>query len=133
MWVWSILVSLCLSGHVCQAYKLYVQVQGVRSDKGTLWVELLGVNEEPVAHQEVLVKEGTNTVVFDSLLSGDYAVRYFHDENENDQLDTNFVGIPKEGYGFSNDAHGTFGPYSFKKWLVNVEKDVTIMVNTKYL
>lgn len=44
---------------------------------------------------------------------GIYAVKVFHDVNDNGLLDTNWIGIPKEPYGFSNDAMGTFGPPSF--------------------
>jgi uncharacterized protein (DUF2141 family) len=44
---------------------------------------------------------------------GTYALAVIHDENRNGQLDTNRLGIPKEGYGFSNDAKGFFGAPSF--------------------
>ena len=37
-----------------------------------------------------------------------------HDENDNHKLDTNWIGIPTEGYGTSRDAVGKFGPPSFK-------------------
>lgn len=46
---------------------------------------------------------------------GTYAVKVFHDVNDNGVLDTNWMGIPKEPYGFSNDAMGTFGPPSFQQ------------------
>jgi len=41
---------------------------------------------------------------------GKYAVSVFHDENSNGKLDTNFLGIPREGVGASNNAKGHFGP-----------------------
>ena len=44
---------------------------------------------------------------------GDYAVKAFHDENSNNEIDTNFLGIPTENYGFSNNARSLFGPPSF--------------------
>ena len=62
-----------------------------------------------------------------------YAIRYFHDENNNDELDTNFIGIPKEGFGFSNDAFGKFGPKKFKEWLFEVSGDTDIRMTTSYL
>jgi uncharacterized protein (DUF2141 family) len=34
----------------------------------------------------------------------------FHDENSNGKLDTNFMGIPREGVGASNNAKGHLGP-----------------------
>jgi len=46
--------------------------------------------------------------------AGTYVIGYYIDVNENEKLDTNFIGIPKEEYGFSNNARGTFGPPSFE-------------------
>jgi uncharacterized protein (DUF2141 family) len=40
-------------------------------------------------------------------------VSVFHDENSNGKIDRNFMGIPKEGVGASNDAEGRFGPPKF--------------------
>jgi uncharacterized protein (DUF2141 family) len=45
-----------------------------------------------------------------NLPRGEYAVKVFHDENGNDQLDTRMFGIPAERYGFSNNVRGTLGP-----------------------
>lgn len=49
----------------------------------------------------------------DDIPEGTYAISVFHDENGNGKLDTGTFGIPKEGYGFSNNARGMFGPPSF--------------------
>ena len=46
--------------------------------------------------------------------AGTYAVGYYVDVNENEKLDTNFFGIPKEEYGFSNNVRGKFGPPTFE-------------------
>jgi uncharacterized protein (DUF2141 family) len=48
------------------------------------------------------------------LPAGAYAAAVYHDENSNGKMDTNFLGIPKEGYGFSNNAHGSFGPPKYE-------------------
>ncbi|MBO6525165.1 MAG: DUF2141 domain-containing protein [Balneolaceae bacterium] len=45
---------------------------------------------------------------------GEYAIAVYHDKNKNGKLDTNFLGIPKEDYGFSNNARGKFGPASWE-------------------
>lgn len=44
---------------------------------------------------------------------GSYAIAVIHDENMDGELETNFLGVPKEGYGFSNDAKGMIGAPSF--------------------
>jgi len=56
-------------------------------------------------------------VSFNNLTPGKYAVRYYHDENMNGNMETNLVGKPTEGYGFSNNIIGKFGPPPFEKWL----------------
>jgi uncharacterized protein (DUF2141 family) len=44
-----------------------------------------------------------------------YAIAFDHDENANSHFDTNFIGLPLEGYGFSNDAHPRLGAPSFDR------------------
>ncbi len=56
---------------------------------------------------------GSSVKVVCQLDSGIYAAAAFHDENGNEKLDTNLLGIPKENYGFSNNASGMFGPPDF--------------------
>lgn len=60
------------------------------------------------------VTKGVHQVQFKGISAGDYAVKVFHDENDNGKLDANFLGIPTEKYGFSNDARGTFGPPGYE-------------------
>src|SRR5450755_1266464 len=50
---------------------------------------------------------------FPRLNAGAYAISVFHDENSNGRLDTNLMGIPREGVGASNNAKGHFGPPKF--------------------
>ncbi|RJQ77512.1 MAG: DUF2141 domain-containing protein [Desulfobacteraceae bacterium] len=44
---------------------------------------------------------------------GTYAVAVIHDENMNGKLDTNWLEVPTEGYGFSNNAQPALGPPEF--------------------
>jgi uncharacterized protein (DUF2141 family) len=50
---------------------------------------------------------------FSDILPGKYAIAVIHDENRNGELDTNFFGIPKEGYGFSSGAEVSLSAPSF--------------------
>jgi len=52
---------------------------------------------------------------FTDLASGRYALVVLHDENMNGRIDYNWLGIPREGYGFSNDVHGRLGAPSFEQ------------------
>lgn len=59
------------------------------------------------------IENGQAACMFADVAPGDYAVAVFHDENSNGKLDRNFMGMPKEGVGASNDATGHFGPPKF--------------------
>ena len=60
---------------------------------------------------------------FAGLAAGRYVIKSFADENGNEKLDTNLVGLPTERYGFSNDAKGRMGPPSFDAAAVKVDAD----------
>ena len=53
-------------------------------------------------------------VVFTDLTPGDYAIAAFHDADGDGELATNLLGVPSEGYGFSNGARGFMGPPKFE-------------------
>ncbi len=67
------------------------------------------------AAKQVKADKGEVHVIFENIPAGQYALSAYHDANTNGELDKNLIGIPKEGFGFSNDAMGTFGPPDFKK------------------
>ncbi len=62
---------------------------------------------------KVPIKKGKVRYVFDGVPLGKYVVIVVHDENENQELDRNFLGIPFEDFGFSNGARSNFGPPSY--------------------
>ena len=112
---------------------LTVEILNLESNKGAVIVDLMDKNEESVRDTTCQILDQRCTIVFKDLKNGPYAIRYFHDENENDELDTNILGIPKEGFGFSNDAMGRFGPKDFSEWLFEVSGDTHITMTTKYM
>ena len=57
--------------------------------------------------------------------AGTWAVLAYQDENENGELDRNFIGIPKENYGFSRDAASRFGPPDFDDAAIEVREGTT--------
>lgn len=60
------------------------------------------------------VSGGRAVCVFSHISSGTYSMAAFHDENNNDKLDTGIFGIPVEGFCTSNNAKGTLGPPKYK-------------------
>ncbi len=121
------------------AFTLKVNVTNLRNDKGT--IKYLVFNNEKgfpdiLKHSlksgTILATETEKGIVLENLEAGSYSVSVIHDENNNDKLDTNFLGMPKEGFGFSNNPTIYFGPPSFNKSKVELEKDSEITIKLKY-
>ena len=96
---------------------LTIEIEELRNNNGQLHLELSNENEERLVAITGAISENRCVIVIENVESGMYAFRYFHDENMNDKLDTNWLGIPKEGFGFSNEPRMTFGLPSFEKTL----------------
>ena len=96
-----------------------VVVEGLRNDKGMvrcgLYASAVGFREpgKELKGVAVPIAGGKATCVFNDMAPGSYAVAVFHAENNETQLETGMFGRPKQGYGFSRDAKGSFGPPSF--------------------
>jgi uncharacterized protein (DUF2141 family) len=74
----------------------------------------------------VPARDGETVVAMRDIPPGTWAVLAYQDENENSQLDRNFMGIPKENYGFSRDAVGRFGPPAFDEAAIEVRDGTTV-------
>jgi uncharacterized protein (DUF2141 family) len=118
---------------------LTVRVHGLSSDRGRVAVALFASAEAFPDHKRALagqlarIEKGRAAVRFAGVRPGLYAVAVLHDENENAKMDFNFLGMPLEGYGFSNDASAPFGPPSFKAASFTLKpRDSFISVQTRY-
>lgn len=101
--------------------KLIIHIIGFPSSEGYAMVALhnseqsyQGEEAAAVDKKMVLVVDQKATVVFENVAFGSYGVSFYHDENANGKLDTNAIGIPKEAYGFSNNARGFLGKPSYR-------------------
>jgi uncharacterized protein (DUF2141 family) len=94
-----------------------VTISGVRSNAGHVLVAICdrATFLEPNCRYagRTAASPGAVTVRIAGVPLGVYAAQAFHDENDNGKIDRNFLGIPREGLGFSNDAKMRFGPPSF--------------------
>lgn len=103
---------------IIQAKQIDFEIKGIKHDQGLLFVQLFkGADSyqsgKPISQTAVKAKQGSVTVTFDDLEAGEYAIRYFHDENADAKMATNLFGMPQEGYGFSNNAKPNFGPAKY--------------------
>ena len=101
---------------------IHVEILGIRNSVGSAACALF---EGPEGFPTEFLRFATNIMMvkvratkatcdFADIAPGTYALAVIHDENRDGELATNLMGIPKEGYGFSNDAKGTLGAPSYE-------------------
>ena len=130
IYLFAILFSLSASAQE-ETFLLKIKFTSVRSSDGKIAVAVYNSKEDyMVTGKEyfairVKAQEG-ETYLEISLPKGEYAISVFHDENDDQKLNTNFMGIPKEDYGFSNNPNSTFGPPKFEKAVFTLANDLEI-------
>lgn len=106
---------------------LQVTVTGVRSAKGQIRVAVCDtatfLKPNCAHHAQAEAHPGAVTLRITGIPPGVYAIQAFQDENGNGKLDTNFLGMPREGMGFSRDAPMHYGPPSFADAAVTIPAD----------
>ncbi|MCV9385572.1 DUF2141 domain-containing protein [Reichenbachiella ulvae] len=115
-----------------QDFELTILVQNVQTSDGKVRAGLYDsegtfLKEGVYVAGEAKEKEVAK-LVFSGVAQGKYAVSVFHDENDNEELDTMVFGIPSEPFGFSNDATGSFGPPTFEDSSIEMNQDKTISI-----
>ena len=117
---------------------LEVTVKNIKETKGTIRVGLFATENDFLKNAvegKIVKANGTEvTVIFENLKPGEYGISVIHDENENGKLDSNLIGIPKEGFAFGNNAMGTFGPPDFEKAKVIIaDKPLKHVITLHYM
>lgn len=115
-------VVLFLYGAVVSAAELNIEITGLNQQRGEVFINVFaneeGYPDQPdraLSRHRLEFAEGRATLQLNDLKQGQYyALSVCHDENSNGRCDTNFLGIPSEGVGVSNNARGSFGPPKFR-------------------
>jgi len=134
-----LLATLLTKAIVCRGQSnLIVTIENLKNINGDLLIGLYdnasNFPRKVATGKVVKVTEKLMKVTFPDIKPGNYAVSVLHDENQNKDMDQGRLGIPKEGYGFSNNAMGVMGPPSFKKARFNVpDGDSSITIKMKYM
>lgn len=128
---------LCISAALAQNVTLTVKVTGIRSVSGNIGI---GLYNDPDKfpdiggeYKKITLKVTATTMQYDiSVPPGTYAIALFHDENSDGECNTNWLGIPVEGYGFSNNVKPVISAPSFDETKVSVTKNTTITIDLIY-
>lgn len=111
---------------------LKIEISGIKNSKGRIMLQLLDSDQKVYVQLMGEIIDMKCNISVKNINPGKYAVRYYHDENLNGLMETNLIGKPTEGYGFSNNVTGKFGAPSFEKWLFEVKSDTKITLKPIY-
>ena len=106
---------------------VFLEITDIRSSEGKLLIAVYTENDEwldeEVAFYTTIVEvtSENQTIKIPSLPNGNYGVAVVHDLNGDEKLSFNWLGIPKEGYGFSNNPDKTFRKPTFEEAKVQVK------------
>ncbi len=146
------LALMCVGALPVHAANLLLTIDGIRSNVGEI---LIGVYDTADGFKSAIdssatksalrpeawrivgaalrAQTGAQSIIFADLPPGRYAVIAFHDANDNGLLDANVLGVPVEGYGFSNNAQGFLSAPSFDAAAVDIgSSDVTVLISLIY-
>ncbi len=137
--MYTFLLSLLLYMGVIsgkELVSLQVEITNVKVAKGKLMIAIYRPDEKFGGGTAAIAKvvhaqgAGTQTVSFE-IKPGAYALALYHDVNGNEELDKNFVGIPKEPYGFSKNFRPKFSAPSFKDCAFEVSGEDVQKISVK--
>jgi uncharacterized protein (DUF2141 family) len=138
----SLAAILFFSVHTsAQTEGIRVEISKLRNSNGHVLISLYrdgnGYPDDPekaIRKARISIKNNTAWVVFTGLPAGEYAVAILHDENDDQKMNKTMLGLPNEGYGFSNNVMGTFGPPSFNRAsFAYTAKNITVVdIKTRY-
>jgi uncharacterized protein (DUF2141 family) len=134
-----LLLLALLAAVPARAADLVVTIEGVRNDHGNIragifdsaatWLD----GDKALARLVVKAAAPRTVLTFEGLVPGTYAVAFYHDENENQKHDRNFLGAPVEGFGFTRDPTVVLSPPDFAACTIEVPPEgAAVTVHAKY-
>jgi len=127
-----ILVSTIVFG---QTANITIKVNGIEEAKGGMNVALYDnakafPGRDHYVYREVVpINSKMFKYTFTNVSPGTYAIAVYHDIDKNGILNKNWIGIPKEPYGVSNDAKGRMGPPDYEDASFVVKQDIEMEIN----
>jgi uncharacterized protein (DUF2141 family) len=135
----GVLISLMFFAVTTRAATLKVLFQDLRSDQGSIRYILFDgpqgypeAAEKGIRQGSLSARQSQDGLVLTDLASGSYAMTFIHDENDNEKLETNFMGLPQEGFAFSTNPRIYFGSPSFDRMKFNLKENKTLKIKMKY-
>ena len=117
-----------------QSSDITLNVNNIKKVKGNISIALFDNGDEFPGHTNcyfginIPITSNELTYVFKNVPNGTYAIALYHDIDKNGELNANWIGIPKEPYGFSNYAVGKMGPPKFEDASFKVSSNMELSI-----
>ncbi|TDU40495.1 uncharacterized protein (DUF2141 family) [Gelidibacter sediminis] len=127
-------IALFLGMTTSEHPKLILNITNIESVKGNLVVGVFNTEENFLENGSAIktytykVDKTSKQIVISDLPKGEYAISLFHDENSDAECNRNFLGIPKEGYGFSNNVKPKFSAPTYNDCKFTLSQDTTLTI-----
>ncbi|QBQ56387.1 DUF2141 domain-containing protein [Nitrosococcus wardiae] len=136
LWLWGGGSSHLAMAETGKVTTLVINIIGIKPVEGQVRVALYNAAEkwleESFFNTVLEVKSQKVEWRVDGVPEGEYGIAAFHDQNKNGEADRNFLGIPKEAYGFSNNVKAVFRAprWDEVKFVVNSAKEVEVKLES---
>ncbi len=133
-----IILGALVSISSLMANDIDVEITNILNKNGDVKIGLYNKAEDfskiDKVYKEATIKISSKTVKykFTNIPNGTYAIAIFHDENQNGKIDKNFLGIPKEGYGFSKNIRPSLRSANFEESKFELNKSKTLSIEMGY-
>lgn len=134
MIIFSLFINLLFHFQPSESQDITIKITGLKEKKGELLMAVYNQADGYMNPEQAFIKHRTlvngqkeASIVLKNLKDGKYAFLVFLDENGNEEIDTNFLGIPKEKYGFSGYAEPLFRAPYFEEAAININSSVKVV------
>lgn len=122
-----------------QTANITITITDIKDAKGKMNIamfknaEAFPSGDDYVIGETIPIKSTDFTYVIKDVPFGTYAIAISQDVNDNGEQDTNWIGIPKEPFGFSNNAKGKMGPPKFEDAKFELTKNLEINIELRQI
>ena len=134
-------LTICVFFHLtlsAQTAILNIKITNIQPLSGKVMVALFNSKEtyfnidQMYAGREIPADSSIVTCVFQDIPNGTYAITIYHDADENGEMNRSWIGMPKEGYAFSNNFTSAIRPASFNDAAFLLQGDTTLEIKMNY-
>ena len=120
-----------------QNYRLTLNIEGIEEVKGIMQIGLFNDSDDFLETgsefrvSSVPVDSTVVSVIFDSLPEANYGISLYHDLNSSEDINKNFIGIPTEPWGISNDAYRMLSAPRWQEAVFTMDADKSIVIHLR--